>query len=518
MADSSRREHQGTRRVHFCWAAAVSALKSRHFYSVYTTVLLFAYCTLFYYFGELTDYAGWETVRQDFFYGVHDVQRLVFLAPIIYAGYTFRVKGALVVTAAAFLAFLPRALIVSPYPDPLLRTGLFTAVAVCIGVLTGMVHNESEKRGQLEARVTIERDRILSMLENMEEGVIIVGPDYRIRYANQSIRKSFGEGVGTTCHQYLNGIDCPCYDICKLPMVIGGAVERWEYVMQDGRTFEVVGSPFVDSDGTSCHLGTLRNITQRKQLELELIELNRLKSELLSNVSHELRSPLTSIKGIISSLLQRDIEWDSETRDMLLTGISEETDRLASLVTNLLNMSKIEAHVWKPDKEYRSISDVIGETLEQQKWVHKSHTFEVELESGLPEVYADYNQMKQVLINLLENAAAYSDGGTTIRVGARAIDGDVEVRVSDQGVGIPADNLDKIFDKFYRGTQRRQRPGGTGLGLAICRALVLAHGGRIWAESEIGQGSTFYFSLPVAQAGHERGSKKDAEEDQDTRC
>jgi nitrogen-specific signal transduction histidine kinase len=504
VADSSRTENPGAGKVHSCYAVALSALKSRRFYSVYATVLLFAYCTLFYYFGELIDYAGWERVRQDFFYGVHDVQRLVFLAPIIYAGYTFRVKGALAVTVAAFLTFLPRGLVVSPYPDPVLRMGLFIVVAACIGVLTGMVRNEAEKRSQLEARLTSERDRMLSMLENMEEGVIIVGPDYRIRYTNQSMRKSFGEGVGSTCYQYLNGLDDQCGDICRLPKVIAGAVERWEYVLQDGRTFEVVGSPFVDSDGTSCHLGTFRNITQRKQLELELIELNRLKSELLSNVSHELRSPLTSIKGIISSLLQRDIEWDSETLDMLLTGISEETDRLASLVTNLLNMSKIEAHVC--------------ETLEQQKWVHKSHTFEVELESGLPEVYADYNQMKQVLINLLENAAAYSDGGTTIWVGARAVDGEVEVRVSDQGVGIPADNLDKIFDKFYRGTQRRQRPGGTGLGLAICRALVLAHGGRIWAESEIGQGSTFYFSLPVAQAGHERGSKKNAEEDQDTRC
>ena len=111
----------------------------------------------------------------------------------------------------------------------------------------------------------------------------------------------------------------------------------------------------------------MRNISQRKQVELELIELNQLKSELLSNVSHELRSPLTSIKGIIISLLQKDIEWDDETREMLLTGISEETDRLASLVTNLLNMSKLEAGVWKPEKERCHIADIVNETLGQQK-------------------------------------------------------------------------------------------------------------------------------------------------------
>jgi two-component system sensor histidine kinase KdpD len=202
---------------------------------------------------------------------------------------------------------------------------------------------------------------------------------------------------------------------------------------------------------------------------MELLELNRLKSELLSNVSHELRSPLISIKGIISSLLQKDVNWDSETHEALLTGMSEETDRLASLVTNLLNMSKIEAGVWKPEKAPQNISDIINETLEQQKWVHKERIFETDLQPGLPEVYADYNQIKQVLINLLENAVAYSEAGTKIAINARVVDGMVEVGVSDQGVGIAPDDLEKILEKFYRGSHRRQRPRGVGLGLAICR-------------------------------------------------
>jgi len=200
--------------------------------------------------------------------------------------------------------------------------------------------------------------------------------------------------------------------------------------------------------------------------------------------------------------LQKDVEWDSESQEMLLTSVGEETDRLASLVTNLLNMSKLEAGVWKPEKERHNISEIINETLEQQKWVHKNHIFETDLKPELPEVYADYNQIKQVLINLLENAAAYSEDGTKITIRARAVDSEVEVSVSDHGVGIPPEDLGKIFDKFHRGTQTRQKPGGTGLGLAICQALILAHGGRIWAESEIGHGSTFYFRLPVAKPGN----------------
>ena len=129
---------------------------------------------------------------------------------------------------------------------------------------------------------------------------------------------------------------------------------------------------------------------------------------------------------------------------------------------------------------------------------------EAEIEADLPDVAADSNQIKQVLVNLLENAAAYSDEGTRITVSARITDGEVEVRVADQGVGIAPEELEKVFNKFYRGAQRRRRPGGTGLGLAICESIVLAHGGRIWAESKLGRGSTFYFTLPVSQAGETR--------------
>ena len=484
---------------HSCRAAALATLRSRDFYLFYILVSLFGMCTLFYYFGELIDFTGWESLRQGFFYGVHDIQRLFFLAPIIYAGYIYRVKGAVIVTVAAFTAFLPRALTLSPFPDPVLRIVLFTVVEGSLGVLTGMVRNESERRRQLELLTRSERDRFLGMLERMEEGVIIAGPDYRIRFTNTSMAREFGEGIGSQCYQYLHNFDSPCDQICLLPKVIDGATERWEYSFPDGRTYEIIASPFVDSDGVVCQLATFRNITQRKQVELELIELNKLKTELLSNVSHELRSPLTSIKGIISGFLQKDIEWDDETREVLLTGISEETDRLASLVTNLLNMSKLEAGVWKPAKERCHVSDIINDMLEQQRWLHQKHTFETDLKPGLPEIYADYNQIKQVLINLLENAVAYSEEGTRIVVRARAVDGEVEVSLSDQGAGIPPEDREKIFDKFYRGAQTRQRPGGTGLGLAICQALVLAHGGRIWAESEAGQGSTFYFRLPAAQ-------------------
>jgi two-component system sensor histidine kinase VicK len=192
---------------------------------------------------------------------------------------------------------------------------------------------------------------------------------------------------------------------------------------------------------------------------------------------------------------------------MLLTGISEETDRLSSLVTNLLNMSRLEAGSWEPDKERCYITDIINEVLERQKWTHKNHNFILEAESDLPEIYADYGQIKQVLINLLENAAAYSEEGTDITIKAKTIDNATEVSITDNGIGISRKDLTRIFDKFYRGNQRRQKPGGTGLGLAICQAIILDHGGQIWAESKVGKGSTFYFKLPVALPDKKRGIK-----------
>jgi len=464
-------------------------------------IFLFALCSLIYYFGELVDTIGWTALRWPIFYTVHDLHRMLFLAPIVYAAYHFRVKGAVIVTVAAFLTFLPRSLFISPYPYPMLRMLLFVLPAGAVGTFVAIVCNWREQKARLEIIARSERDRLLSILEGVGDGVCIIGPDYRVRFINPAMTAEFGDGMSCCCHKYLYGLDEPCEQNCHLPVVVAGTGKRWEYTFPDGRTFEIIASPFRDSDGKVCQLTTFRNVTQRKRVELELLGLSQFKSDVLSSLSHELRSPLTSMKGIVSSLLQKDVRFDNETHDMLLGGVLKETNRLETLVTNLLDMSKLEAGVWKPAKKRCSVPDIVNEAVERFRWSHQEHVFGTELDPELPDVDADYGQIRQVLFNLLDNAVAYSEEGTKITVRARQMDDQVELSVSDQGSGISEEDAAKIFDKFYRGAQKRKHGGGVGLGLAICQAIVQAHGGRIWADGKSGQGSTFYFTLPVQSSG-----------------
>ena len=224
--------------------------------------LLLVFCTLFYYFGELVDWAVWDALRKEFFYGVHDIHRVLFLIPICYAGYTTRIKGAIIVTLVSLVIFLPRAFFISPYPDPLLRMVLFIIFAGTLGCLTGIVRNETERAMKLEAVVESERDKLLKIVDGIADGVVITSSDYRIRFMNSNMVKDFGDGTGLPCYKHLRNLDSPCKQECRMPSVINNEeIGRWEYSFPDGRTYEVVAAPHIDSDGVVCQLSIFRNIT-----------------------------------------------------------------------------------------------------------------------------------------------------------------------------------------------------------------------------------------------------------------
>ncbi len=230
-----------------------------------------------------------------------------------------------------------------------------------------------------------------------------------------------------------------------------------------------------------------------------LREVDRLKDEFISVVSHELRRPLSSIKGYAATLLLDD-DWDHGTRRDFIQVIDEESDRLSSLIENLLDLSRLGSGMLTLNKEPVLIPKVAADVIERLS-SHADlapHIYRLEFPPGFPTIEADQNRLAQVLINLLENAAKYSPPGTVILVSGRAMPEtrEVEISVSDDGTGVTPDDLDRIFERFFRVDNSLARETqGTGLGLAICRGVVEAHGGRIWAESN-GSGLTVTFRLP----------------------
>jgi two-component system, OmpR family, sensor histidine kinase KdpD len=250
---------------------------------------------------------------------------------------------------------------------------------------------------------------------------------------------------------------------------------------------------------------------QQQAIHAEALrESDQLKNALLGSVTHDLRTPLAAIQASVGSLLESDVSWSEAERREFFETIDSSADRLSRLVNNLLDLSRLEAGVAEPEKQWYPIENVIATVLDRLDLAGRTreHHIELQMPDDLPLVPVDHAQIEQVLTNLIENALKYSPSGSTIRIQAEALGtppSELEVRVVDQGIGIASNELQAIFDKFYRVQQVRlpwannRPPSGTGLGLAICAAIIAAHGGRIWAESQLGKGSTFIFTLPIPE-------------------
>jgi len=223
-----------------------------------------------------------------------------------------------------------------------------------------------------------------------------------------------------------------------------------------------------------------------------------LKTALLHAVSHQLRTPLASIKASVSALRQADTTYTDDDRAELLAAIEEEADRLDRLVRNLLDASRLEAGAMTPRKQPQDLRELSKAVLGQLQPVLAGRPLRLDVPEDLPLVACDYAQIDQVLTNLVENAARHTPTGTPIHVSMTCLDGGVRIEVADQGPGIPIADRERLFGSFERGHTRAQ---GTGLGLAIARGLVEAHGGRLWVESgHHDAGARFLFTLPLAEA------------------
>jgi two-component system, OmpR family, phosphate regulon sensor histidine kinase PhoR len=232
--------------------------------------------------------------------------------------------------------------------------------------------------------------------------------------------------------------------------------------------------------------------------------VEEMKSDFVSAVSHELRSPLTSIYGFAETLLRQDVLFGDEERRTFLGYIASESERLTAIVDALLNVARLESGDLQVTLNPVDVNAVVAEAVSRVEETvgPNGHRFVVDLPTELVTADADRDKLRQILAVLLDNAVRYSPDGGTVTVAARRKDQTVQVEVADEGIGIPAQEQERIFRKFYRaesGADARGA-GGTGLGLFIARGLVSAMGGRLWVSSAEGEGSRFAFELPLADA------------------
>jgi len=347
---------------------------------------------------------------------------------------------------------------------------------------------------ELYSRVSLEKERSVAILANIADGIVAVDREGRVVLWNAAAEQVTGvpeeEAIGRTTQQVLQrqleSPDDEAHTGQRLVSILRGGEEVWlslsEAVMRDPLG-AVAGRIFA-----------FRDISSDRMVE-------QVKSDFVAAVSHELRTPLTSIYGFAETLLRQDIPFGEEDRRTFLGYIASESERLTEIVDQLLNVARLDAGDLQVELGRIDVGSVVSEVVETvEDSAVNGHSFELDLPDEPLAAEADPEKLRQVFNILVENALRYSPRGGKVTVGARRNADRVEVRVVDEGMGIPASEREWIFRKFYRAeSAARDGAAGTGLGLFIAKELVNAMGGRIWVDSTEGEGSSFAFELPVAR-------------------
>lgn len=348
-----------------------------------------------------------------------------------------------------------------------------------------------------------ERDTNAALLDGSADGIAVVDADLRLVRFNTamaalcgvSARHALG-GYAPAVLRFASPAGAPLED-GDHPLAVAlraGSPSTLELKLRlaEGEQRWVSGtfSPIRGDGGLPLVLVTARDITQQKEMEA-------MQRDFVSIVSHELRSPLTAIKGFAKTLLQRDDRLDAATRRSFLATVNEQAERLARLVEDLLQVSRIDAKRLRLEPQEFDLARLVEDLTSQfaLKWCDRE--IKIDSESGML-VHADRRKVEEVLINLIDNAVKYSPDPAPVVVHIRRADSFIEVGVTDQGFGIAPEEAAGLFQKFQRiSTPATRDIGGTGLGLYIVKGLVEAHGGSVWVESVPGTGSTFGFTLPA---------------------
>jgi two-component system phosphate regulon sensor histidine kinase PhoR len=335
-----------------------------------------------------------------------------------------------------------------------------------------------------------------AIFNSMQEGLLLLDPGGRVQLANRAFAELLG-GAGEPRGKTLLEV-VRWHEAAELvgrlgpeqPWVSGelrppGPGELWLRI-----SAAVIWNAEGRRQGT---LLVFHDLTRLKQLE-------RTREEFIANVSHELRTPLSHIKGYTETLLG-GAKSDPDVATRFLQTIARNAERLQLLIEDLLTISELESGRVRLDLQPLLLQSVVGKVLDDFQTRAEARSVTLANSTSGVKVSADAVRLEQVLSNLVDNAIKYGRSGGRVTIGARAAEnGKVEVFVQDDGPGLPAEALERVFERFYRVDKGRSREqGGTGLGLAIVKHIVQGHGGAVWAESETGRGTTFCFTLPAAE-------------------
>ncbi|MGM0501194.1 MAG: two-component system histidine kinase PnpS [Bacillota bacterium] len=361
-----------------------------------------------------------------------------------------------------------------------------------IGLLARMFNRMVDKiKGKMD-QISNEKSKIEAIVTSIGDGVIAVGLNKKIMLMNLAARDIFDveeevlhEPVLkiTKNHKLDELIDRALTDLEQI-------TEEITLLLPNERNFRVRLAPIIRNDKATGIVVSLRDITDMKQLQ-------NMRTEFVSNVSHELKTPLTSIKGYVETLLE--IDPDGKTYQSFLKVIKDETNRLEVLIEDILDLSKIESKVSQEQKEV-DLKQVINNVLSlvEPKANDKEVDLKLQLGEELPVVKGDYNQLSRMMINLIDNAIKYTPQGGFVKLKSKVKQEQLIIEVEDNGLGIPKEDLSRIFERFYRVDKGRSRKlGGTGLGLSIVKHIIENHGGEIEVESKLEQGTKFIIKLPV---------------------
>ena len=469
-------------------------------------------CSIIYYLDAIiAGFMGWPGSGVGVLDTVHDLYRLQYVIPVLYAAYIFRVKGVITTSLISMLVFLPRAFFISPYPNALLRPLVFVISTGVIGILIAKMFDYITERKQAEEALHKEKSSLSSILQKAPYGVMLVGEDGRCIYVNPEFTNITGytlKDIPTGKDWFHRAYPDPEYrwevintwknDVATKG-ISRGVSRVFSAVCKNGEVKEIDFRQTILDDGSAIEM--LSDITERKRAEAEKKGLeqqaqmaSRLATvgEMASGIAHEINNPLTAVIGYADLVLGRDIPQDIK-EDVRI--IHNGAKRVADIIKRLLAF----ARQYQPERTYLDINDIIKTTLELRAYELETSSIKVttNLAPDLPRTMADAGQLQQVFLNLIINAETemgLAHGGGKLSVKTGTVDNTIRISFKDDGPGITKENLERIFNPFFT---TREVGKGTGLGLSLSHGIIAEHNGRIYAKSKPGKGATFIVELPV---------------------